>query len=86
MPLPKKLNCQDVDSIFQNFIGGATVKAIAEDLDVTRLTVTRVLRKETYQDCTEAHAKLPENFFETVDERMKANQRRSRGQGKKVNS
>lgn len=84
MPLPKKLNCEDVDNIFQSFIGGATVKSIAERLNVTRLTVTRVLRKETYQDCTEAHAKLPEDFFDNVNDFMKANQRRSRGQGKKV--
>jgi len=83
MPIPKKLSCEDVSYIFTSFIDGNTVKRIADKLNVTRLTVTRVLRNETYHDCTE-NVKLPDNFFENVDAMMKANQRKSRGQGQKV--
>jgi DNA invertase Pin-like site-specific DNA recombinase len=83
MPLPKKLNCGDVKHIFDTFIGGGTVKSIAEGLGVTRLTVSRVLRYESYKDCTDKLS-LPSDFFKKVDDMMKENQRRSRGQGKKV--
>jgi len=84
MPIPKKLTCKDIEIIFTEFIEGTTVKALAERFGVTRLTVTRALRGETYQDCVDKFLDNKEEFFTNVDDLMKANQRRSRGQGKRV--
>jgi len=86
MPIPKKLSCTDIKTIFDEFIDGVPVKVLAERFGVTRLTLSRTLRGETYQDCVNTFLDNKEEFFLTVDDQMKVNQRRSRGQGKKVSA
>ena len=84
MPLPKKLSCDEVEQIVKRFIDGDTVKKLHEEFNVTRLTISRLLRGETYKDCTQELPFIDAKFFESVDRRMKENQRKSRGQGKKI--
>lgn len=82
MPILRKLDCSDALSVIKAFIGGASAKAIAEHFQVTRLTITRIIKRETYKDCEKLNAYLPEDYLDTVKERMRENAHR--GRGKKV--
>ena len=79
MPIHRKLDCADALAAIKSFIGGASTKALAEHFQVTRLTITRIIKRETYKDCKKIAAFLPDDYLSSVKERMRENTHRGRG-------
>jgi transposase len=80
MPIAKSLDCRQAVQAVKAFLDGASVKYIAEHFDVTRLTITRLLKRETYKDCTEVEQVTGGDYLDTLKERMRENSHRGRGQ------
>ncbi len=80
MPIAKKLSCEEAYSAIKAFLDGASVKYIANHFGVTRLTITRLLKRETYKNCTAIDDALPSNYLANLKDRMRENSHRGRGQ------
>lgn len=79
MPLSKKLTCQEAVIVVKAFFQGAAVKDIAEHFEVTRLTVSRLLRRDSYKQCQEVNALTGGDYLDRVEVQMKENSKRGRG-------
>jgi IS30 family transposase len=80
MPVAKRLDCAQAVQAVQAFLDGASVKYIAAHFNVTRLTITRLLKRETYKDCKQLDSLTGGDYLETLKERMRENSHRGRGQ------
>lgn len=85
MPLAKKLTCGEAAIAVRAFLDGAAVKDIAEHFGVTRLTISRMLRRESYKECKEVNAITGGDYLAQVEIRMKENSKRGRGKKEEVN-
>ena len=88
MPLPKKLDCNDVFRIISEFFSGVSVKELASHFKVSRLTITRMVERATYKDCTSVNVMVNSigkaEYLSRVDEQMNRNKRRGRGNKQEV--
>jgi len=80
MPMPKKLSCEEAYYAIKAFLEGASVRYIANHFGVTRPTITRLLKRETYKKCTAIDNALPSNYLANLEDRMRENAHRGRGQ------
>ncbi len=79
MPLPKSLSCAQVKEAIDHFFGGVSVKKLSEHYLVTRLTITRLLRGETYKNCGAVENAQSKEYLDRVTTQMRENSRRGRG-------
>lgn len=84
MPLAKKLTCGEAAVAVKAFLDGAAVKDIAEHFEVTRLTISRMLRRESYKECKEVNELVDDDYINQIEARMKENSKRGRGRKEEV--
>lgn len=83
MPVAKKLTCEEVMKVALEFFEGTPVKELAKKLKVSRLTISRLLSRETYKEC--AHLNTMVNaigvpaYIDKVEAQMLANKKIGRG-------
>jgi IS30 family transposase len=80
MPVAKRLDCGQAVQAVKAFLDGASLKYIAAHFGVTRLTITRLLKRETYKDCKQLDSLTCGDYLDTLKERMRENSHRCRGQ------
>ena len=90
MPVPKKLDCKQVLKIAFEFFEGVSVKELASHFKVSRLTITRLIERTTYKDCTHLNTMVgaigKAAYAKKVDDQMEANRHRGRGNTRSVSA
>ncbi len=86
MPVAKKLDCVGVVKLALEFFEGVPVKELAKNYKVSRLTISRIIGRETYKECTHLNTMVNAigltAYLDKVEAQMLENKKIGRGPAK----